>query len=197
MLFVWGAGISASRESSSDSIYLAHGVFVVSVLQGRSAPTDVFEWNRTNNGVDDLPGAMSWSIVPLRTLASWPSPMHITFSPSSLLGWMLVIVKTTWSRPRSVYCSFWSLARYLSLCGDQYELAFDWTNLHRWPTWTSSSIMPFSAWHLSIVWPKLRWYWQCLDISAFLGICSCFRVGISLACSASSRILSLAAFNGV
>ena len=59
MLFVWGAGISASRESSSDSIYLAHGVFVVSVLQGRSAPTDVFEWNRTNNGVDDLPGAMS------------------------------------------------------------------------------------------------------------------------------------------
>jgi len=131
VFFSSGTRISASRKSSNDNINLLSGVFGVLVLKGRTStnfslsPTHVSEWHRTGYSVDELLNVMSRSIVPPRTLATWPSPAY-------RVSLFLFFLARRWSsskrrdpsRPSSVYCSFQSLEGYLSLCEDLYELAF-------------------------------------------------------------------------
>jgi len=139
-------------------VYLGSRFSKEGLLQIRLSLQPMFlKWNRIGYNIDDFSNVASWSFVPLRTLASGLSSTYSTFTPS-LFGWTLVIVKTTWSFSSTPCVLFFLVGRYLSLCGDRYVLVLVWTNLHRWPTWITSSIMSFSVWHPSVVWPKLRWY---------------------------------------
>ena len=140
-------------------VYLGSRFYREGLLQIRLSLRPMFlEWNRTGYSIDDFSNVASWSLVPLRTLAPVLSSTYRTFTLSSLFGRTLVVVKTTWSFSSTPCALFFPVGGYLSLCENWYELVLVFTNLHKWPTWISSSIMSFSVWHPSIVWPKLRWY---------------------------------------
>lgn len=130
-----------------------------------------------NNCVDDL------SVIP-SSISSW----RILPSRSMLrLAVVFLCSRRSVVSPSCRLFPSWEPLRNLAHC----------TSRRRCPTWISSSILSFSAWHSSVVCPLFLWYKNQQVWSAFSGLAALLGSGINSALKVSSKIFPLSAFKGV